>query len=102
MTVQMNYLTDALLRNMGSTLFVPSGVVTIFHGWRVIAASCEVGGRLCACSDGGVVLAMDYPLWHFEIRITATFSADSIGTETHRYHHSRLGLDPLMHQPGWP
>lgn len=48
MTVQMNYLTGALLRNMGSTLFVPSGVVTIFQGWRVIAASFEVGGRLCA------------------------------------------------------
>ena len=38
MTVQMNYLNDALIRNMGSTLFIPSVVVTIFQGWRVMLA----------------------------------------------------------------
>ncbi|CAL1129875.1 unnamed protein product, partial [Cladocopium goreaui] len=84
MTVQMNYLNDALIRNMNSTLFIPSMVVTIFQGWRVIATSFEVGGRLYACSDGGVVVAMDYPLCHFEVRITATSSADSIGLDADR------------------
>ena len=84
MTVQMNYLNNALIRNMNSTLFIPSMVVAIFQGWRVIATSFEVGGRLYACSDGGVVVAMDYPLCHFEVRITATSSADSIGLDAGR------------------
>ena len=48
------------------------------------ATSFEVGGRLYACSDGGVVVAMDYPLCHFEIRITATSSADLIGLDADR------------------
>ena len=84
MSVQMNYLNDAMVSQLDTYLFVPSCVVTIFQGWRVIATSFEVGGRLYACSDGGVVVAMDFPLCHFEIRITATSSADSIGMDADR------------------
>ena len=46
MTVQMNYLNDMVVANFNETLFVPSCIVTIFQGWRVIATSFEVGGRL--------------------------------------------------------
>eukprot|EP00435_Cladocopium_sp_Y103_P030717 s2614_g7.t1 len=84
MTVQMNYLNDEMVSQLDTYLFVPSCVVTIFQGWRVIATSFEVGGRLYACSDGGVVVAMDFPLCHFEIRLTATSSADSIGMDADR------------------
>jgi hypothetical protein len=84
MTVQMNYLNDEMVSQLDTYLFVPSCVVTIFRGWRVIATSFEVGGRLYACSDGGVVVAMDFPLCHFEIRLTATSSADSIGMDAER------------------
>ena len=58
--------------------------MTIFQGWRVIATSFEVGGRLYACSDGGRVVALDYPLCHFEFRMTAASSADSIGMDADR------------------
>ena len=54
-------------------------MITVFVGWRVVATSFEVGGRLYACSDHGTVVVLDYPLCHFEIRITATSSVDSIG-----------------------
>eukprot|EP00435_Cladocopium_sp_Y103_P002058 s5775_g1.t1 len=84
MTVQMNYLNDYMIMALQDHLFVPSCVVTIFQGWRVIATSFEVGGRLYACSDGGVVVALDYPLCHFEIRMTATSSPDSIGLDADR------------------
>ena len=50
----------------------------------MIATSFGVGGRLYTCSDGGVVVAMDYPLCHFEVRITAMSSADSIGLDADR------------------
>ena len=84
MTVQMNYLNDYMIMSLQEHLFVPSCVITIFQGWRVIATSFEVGGRLYACSDGGVVVALDYPLCHFEIRMTATSSPDSIGLDADR------------------
>eukprot|EP00435_Cladocopium_sp_Y103_P029673 s2383_g7.t1 len=84
MTVQMNYINDALLADLRESLFVPSCVVTVFQGWRVIATSFEVGGRLYACSDGGIVVALDYPLCHFELRLTATSSTDSIGLDADR------------------
>ena len=84
MTVQMNYLNDMVVANFNETLFVPSCIVTIFQGWRVIATSFEVGGRLYACSDGGRVVALDYPLCHFEFRMTAASSADSIGMDADR------------------
>ena len=58
--------------------------MTIFSGWRVVAVSFEVGGRLYVCSNGGVVVAVDYPLCHFEVRMTALSSADSIGVDADR------------------
>eukprot|EP00435_Cladocopium_sp_Y103_P068743 s1247_g32.t1 len=79
MTVQLNYINDVMLANLRETLFVPSYVITVFQGWRVIATLFEVGGRLYACSEGGMVAALDYPLCHFEVRLTALSSADSIG-----------------------
>eukprot|EP00435_Cladocopium_sp_Y103_P066859 s1306_g29.t1 len=84
MTVQMNYVNDAMIMDLKDTLFIPSVVVTVFQGWRVIATSCEVGGRLYACSEGGKVVALDFPLCHFEVRMTATSSADSIGMDANR------------------
>ena len=53
-------------------------------GHHLPGLASDVGGRLYACSDGGVVVAMDYPLCHFEVRITAMSSADSIGLEADR------------------
>eukprot|EP00435_Cladocopium_sp_Y103_P022038 s935_g5.t1 len=44
MTVQMNYVNDELLANLRDSLFVPSCLVTVFQGWRVVATSFEVGG----------------------------------------------------------
>ena len=63
---------------------MPAVVVTIFIGWRVIAVSFEVGGRIYACSEKGVVVALDFPLCHFEVRMTALSSADSIGVDADR------------------
>ena len=84
MTVQMNCVNDALMANLRDCLFVPSCIVTVFHGWRVVATSFEVGGRLYACSDGGTVVALDFPLCHFEVRLTALSSTDSIGMDADR------------------
>ena len=81
MTVQLNYLNDALIMDLPDQLFVPSVIVTVFQGWRVIATAFEVGGRLYACSDGGVVVALDYPLCHFELRMTAVSSKDNLGND---------------------
>ena len=53
-----------MVANFRDTLFVPSCVVTIYQGWRVVATSFEVGGRLHACSEGGMVAALDFPLCH--------------------------------------
>jgi len=84
MSVQLNYINDVMVANFRDTLFVPSCVVTIFQGWRVVATSFEVGGRLYACSEGGMVAALDFPLCHFEVRMTALSSADSIGMDADR------------------
>ena len=62
---------------------MPAVVVTIFIGWRVVAVSFEVGGRIDACRKKGVVVALDFPLCHFEVRMTA-LSADSIGVDADR------------------
>ena len=84
MSVQLSYINDVMVANFRDTLFVPSCVVTIFQGWRVVATSFEVGGRLYACSEGGMVAALDFPLCHFEVRMTALSSADSIGMDADR------------------
>ena len=84
MSIQLNYINDALVLGLADLLCVPSVVITVFQGWRVVAISFEVGGRLYACSDGGTVIALDYPLCHFEIRMTAVASADSFGWDADR------------------
>ena len=75
---------EGLVMTIKEVLFVPSVAVTIFQGWRVVATSFEVGGRLYVCSEGGVVVALDHPLCHFEVRMTALSSADSIGMDADR------------------
>ena len=84
MSIQLNYINDALVLGLADLLCVPSVVVTVFQGWRVVAISFEVGGRMYACSDGGVVVALDYPLCHFEIRMVAVSSADAFGWDADR------------------
>ena len=84
MSVQLNYINEGLVMTIKEVLFVPSVAVTIFQGWRVVATSFEVGGRLYVCSEGGVVVALDHPLCHFEVRMTALSSADSIGMDADR------------------
>ena len=84
MTVQLNYINDALIIELDEALFIPSCTVTVFQGWRVCAVSFEVGGQLYACSDGGHVVALDFPLCHFEVRVTAISSADSFGLDADR------------------
>ena len=84
MSVQLNYVHDSVIMNLAEQLFVPSVVVTVFQGWRVVAVSFEVGGRLYACSEGGVVVALDYPLCHFEIRMTSISSKDALGNDADR------------------
>ena len=68
MTVQINHVADHLMYVLQENAFIPTFVVTVFQGWRVVACSWEVGGRLYVCSEGGVVVAADYPLCHFECR----------------------------------
>ena len=53
--------------------------MTVFQGWKVCAISFEVGGQLYACSEGGQVVALDFPLCHFEVRLTSVSSADAFG-----------------------
>ena len=84
MSVQLWHVSDLIYTFLQDTVFIPSCVVTIFQGWRVIAASWEVGGRLYACSDGGVVVAVDFPLCHFECRFVASSSPDAFGTDADR------------------
>ena len=83
MTVQLN-INDGLITSLREELFIPAVVVTIFQGWRVVAVSFEVGGRIYACSEKGVVVALDFPLCHFEVRLTALSSADSVGVDADR------------------
>ena len=84
MTVQLNYVNDALIMDLEEVLFIPACTVTVFQGWRVCAISFEVGGQIYVASDGGHVVALDFPLCHFELRVTATSSADSIGLDADR------------------
>ena len=84
MTVQMNYVSEEIYHMVGETLFVPTFAVTIFQGWRVVAVSWEVGGRIYACSSHGVVVALDFPLCHFELRLVSTSSADALGLDADR------------------
>ena len=84
MSVQLNYLNDTVVMNLAEQLFVPSVIVTVFQGWRVVATSFEVGGRLYACSEGGVVVALDYPLCRFEIRMTSISLKDALGNDADR------------------
>ena len=60
MTVQLN-INDGLITSLREELFIPAVVVTIFQGWRVVAVSFEVGGRIYACSEKGVVVALNFP-----------------------------------------
>ena len=84
MAIQLWHVADAIHTILSETVFIPSVVVTVFQGWRVIACSFEVGGRLYACSEGGVVVALDFPLCHFECRFVATSSPDSFGADADR------------------
>ena len=84
MSVQINYVSDAAVQMMPDMVFIPTVIVTVFQGWRIVAVSWEVGGRLYACSDGGAVVALDYPLCHFEVRLVANASADAFGLDADR------------------
>ena len=84
MSVQINYVSDAAVQMLPDLVFIPTVIVTVFQGWRIVAVSWEVGGRLYACSDGGVVVALDYPLCHFEVRLVANASADAFGLDADR------------------
>ena len=53
MTVQLNYINDAIVMALEEVLFIPSCTVVISQGWRVCAVSFEVGGQLYACGEGG-------------------------------------------------
>ena len=84
MSVQINHVTDTILWPLQETPFIPTFVVTIFQGWRVCAVSWEVGGRIYAISEGGIVVALDFPLCHVELRLVATSSADAFGQDADR------------------
>ena len=84
MSVQINHVTDSILWLLQETAFIPTCVLTVFQGWRVCACSWEVGGRIYAISEGGIVVALDYPLCHMEIRLVATSSADAFGQDADR------------------
>ena len=61
-------------------LFIPAVSVVVFQGYRVVAIVWEVGGRIYAHSQKGVVVALD-DLCHFEIRLAALSSRDAAGSE---------------------
>ena len=84
MSVQLHHVTEALQWLLQEEIFVPTFVVTIFQGYRVLACSWEVGGRLYAVSRGGVVVALDYPLCHFELRLVTTSCKDAFGMDADR------------------
>ena len=84
MSVQINYVADGAVRMLEEKVFIPTVIVTVFQGWRIVATSWEVGGRIYACSSGGVVVALDHPLCHFEARLVATSSADALGLDADR------------------
>eukprot|EP00434_Breviolum_minutum_P046923 symbB.v1.2.043864.t1/scaffold19713.1/size576/1 len=62
MTVQVNHINDTLISSLQETPFVPTFLVTIFQGWRVVACTWEVGGRIYAISEDGVVVALAFGL----------------------------------------
>ena len=84
MSVQINHVSDSILWLLQENAFIPTFVVTVFQGWRVCACSWEIGGRIYAISEGGIVVALDYPLCHMEIRFVATSSADAFGQDADR------------------
>ena len=84
MTVQVNHINDTLLSSLQSTPFIPTFLVTIFQGWRVVTCTWEVGGRVYVISEGGVVVALDYPLCHVELRLVSTSSQDAFGLDADR------------------
>lgn len=84
MSVQINHVSDTILWLLQETPFIPTFVVTVFQGWRVCAVSWEVGGRIYAISEGGIVVALDFPLCHVELRLVATSSADAFGQDADR------------------
>ena len=84
LSIQLWHISDAIHSILSETVFIPSVVITVFQGWRVVAISWEVGGRLYACSEGGIVVALDYPLCHFEVRFVATASPDAFGADADR------------------
>ena len=84
LSLQLWHVADAIQSILSETLFVPSFIVTVFQGWRVVAVSWEVGGRIHACSEGGIVVALDFPLCHFEVRFVATSSPDAFGADADR------------------
>lgn len=45
-SVQLCHVADAIHSILQETVFIPSFIVTCFQGWRVVAISFEVGGRL--------------------------------------------------------
>ena len=84
MAVQMNYVDDCVMEMLNDIVFIPSVTVIVFQGYRVIANSWEVGGRLYAVSNGGVVVALHYPLCRFELRLVASASGDAVGLDADR------------------
>ena len=84
MSVQICHVADFLLWSLEEKPFIPTFVVTVFQGWRVISTSWEVGGRLYALSEGGVVVALDYPLCHVELRLVTASSPDAFGLDADR------------------
>ena len=82
MMVQLDYMNDGLVTSLKEILFVPAIVVTIFSGWRVVAVSFEVSGRIYVCADKGVVVC------NFEIRMTALSSVDAICMDADRLEFS--------------
>lgn len=84
LSLQLWHVADAIQQILQETVFVPSFIVTVFQGWRVVACSWEIGGRIYVCSEGGVVVALDYPLCHMELRFVATSSPDAFGADADR------------------
>eukprot|EP00434_Breviolum_minutum_P034149 symbB.v1.2.030215.t1/scaffold3380.1/size79486/1 len=84
MSVQICHVADTLLWSLEEKPFIPTFVVTVFQGWRVIACSWEVGGRLYALSENGVVVALDFPLCHIELRLVTSSSPDAFGLDADR------------------
>ena len=98
-----------MLLGLSEALFIPSCVVTVFRGWRVVATSFEVGCRIYACADGGRVVVLNFPLCRFEVRFTTSSSVDAIGTDADRLEFRFLsphdGIDvacpEMMVPPAW-